>query len=388
MLVTAEMALAVVLLAGAGLMTRSFLNIYRADLGVRTADVFSMSVTLPERTYPRAPQRIAFVDRLTAALEATPGIESIGIANTIPTGQALKLQYDMANGSPISGRDHAPLPTMVVDAGYFGTLRVSVRAGRAFNGRDRPTSAPVAIVNQQFADTYWPGADPLAKRVRLVDGADRPEWLSVVGVVSNVVQDDPDRQMFEPLIYLPYRQHPTAGMRVLAYARLAPASVSAAFWSAAQRLDPDLPVGVSTLPDALPSGYVTGFDVNVVVFLIFAAIALLLASLGLYAVVACAVSQRTREIGIRIAVGATGRDVLGLVVGHGLQPVAVGLALGLTASFAVTPILRSVLVNVSPADPLTFVAGSGVLILAALLGCAIPARRATRVDPVVALRHD
>jgi predicted permease len=389
LLVISEMALAIVLLTGAGIMIHSFLKVYRADLGVRTTDVLTMSVELPQSRYPTDTSRVAFVDRLTMGLAAIPGVESVAVANTIPTNPSLKVPYEVDGVPSVDARNRPTLSGMVVGPAYFETLGAAVLSGRAFSDRDGATSAAVAIVNQRFASRHWPRESAIGKHVRIFDGKTPQPWLTVIGVVSNIVQDDFTRQAFGPLVYLPYRQAPRAGMRVLARARVAPASLAIAFRREVQALDPGLPGSVSTLDDVLARAYgTTGLDVNVVVFLMFAAIALLLASLGLYAVVAHAVSQRTQEIGIRIAMGATARDVISLVLKQGLPPVGVGLGVGLLASFGVMPILRSVLVQVSPADPIAFVVAPVVLVMAAMLGCLIPARRATRVDPVVALRHD
>jgi putative ABC transport system permease protein len=389
LLVVAEMALAVVLLTGAGIMIRSFLNIYTADLGVHTAGVLTMSVNLPEDKYPTAEARISLVDRLTTGLATIPGVQSVAVANTIPTDPSLKFPYEMDGAPRVDAEDRPRLSAMLVSPAYFETLGAPLLSGRAFSNRDGAVGVPVAIVNQRFATQHWPRENPLGKRFRLFDGKTPKPWATIVGVVSNIVQNDSTRQAFDPLVYVPYRQEPEAGLRVLARTQVAPASLATAFRREMQSLDPDVPGSVSTLDDALAKAYgVTGLDVNVVVFLIFAAIALLLASVGLYAVVAHAVSRRTQEIGIRIAIGATAGDVRSLVLRQGLPPVGVGLIVGLAASFAVTPILKSVLVQVSPADPIAFVLAPVVLIVAAMLGCLIPARRATRVDPVVALRQD
>jgi putative ABC transport system permease protein len=209
-----------------------------------------------------------------------------------------------------------------------------------------------------------------------------------VGVVSNIVQNGAARAQFDPLVYLPHRQRPAGAMWVLVSTRAPAASLAASFRREIQAVDSDLPIGnVWTLAEWLswPHREQNNFTA---LFLTFAAIALLLASVGLYAVIAHGVSQRTQEIGVRMAVGGTARDVLSLVLGQGMRQVAAGLAIGLTASLFANRLLKAQLAQVSPADPLTMVAVSGVLVLAAVLSCVIPARRAMRVDPVVALRHE
>ena len=212
-------------------------------------------------------------------------------------------------------------------------------------------------------------------------------------MVSNIVQDDRTGQRFDPVVYRPFQQEPATIMWVLARTRVPPGSLATVFRREIEAIDADLLVGpggdamASPLDERLKNNYWSN-SVNGILFLMFAAIALLLASVGLYAVVAHSVSQRTQEIGIRTAMGATARDILALVFKQGMLPVGIGLTIGLPAALAVTPLLKSQLVNVSPADPITLLVASGVLVVSATLGCWIPARRAMRVDPVVALRHE
>ena len=210
-------------------------------------------------------------------------------------------------------------------------------------------------------------------------------------MVSNIVQNDANRQDVDPLIYVPYRQQPTGSMWVIVRARGASGNLANAFRREVQALDPTLPIwlGPFTLDERLAGmGNYWRVGNDAALFILFAAIGLLLASLGVYAVVAHSVSQRAQEIGIRIAIGATARDILALVLARGMLPLGIGLTIGLAAALAVNRVLISTLVQVSPADPVTMIVAAATLILAALLGCLIPARRAMRVDPVVALRHD
>jgi len=388
LLVIGEMALAVVLLAGAGVMIRSFLNLYTANVGVKTANILTASLGLTAARYPNAEARISFYDRLKIRLEAIPGVESTAIANTLPTYDSLRLPFELAGGPAVDEQRRPQLSALIVSPAYFRTLGSAVLSGREFNDSDRLPGVPVVIVNQRFASEYWPGENPLRKRLRLFDGKTADVWLSVVGVASNIVQNDRTGQDFDPLVYLPYRQKPAETMDLMARTRVPPESLIPAFQREIHALDPDLPVSsFSTMAERLAQAY--AFNASIaVLFLIFAAIALLLASVGLYAVTAHSVSRRTQEIGIRMAVGATARDILKLVFRQGMLPVGIGLAIGLAASFAVNPVLKAELVQVSPADPIALVVASAVLVLSAALGCLIPARRAMRVDPVIALRHD
>jgi putative ABC transport system permease protein len=284
---------------------------------------------------------------------------------------------------------------MVISPGYFHTMGAAVLSGRDFNNVDSPQGLPVAIVNQKFAALLGPGLgpgkDPVGKRLRLfeatIEGTKPGQWLTVVGVASNIVQNDINRQEFNPVIYLPYRQYAELSAWFLARTRVRPAGLVAAFRQGLKAVDPELPIyGPFLLEDRLEVLWDSRF--YGAIFLVFAAIALLLASIGLYAVIAHSVSQRTQEIGVRMALGATAYDVLRLVFRQGMLPLGIGLSVGLAASLALNRLLASLLVQVSPSDPLTLGLASAVLVLAAALGCFIPARRAMRLDPAVALRRD
>jgi putative ABC transport system permease protein len=385
LLVTGEMALAVVLLAGAGVMIRSYLKIHTADIGADTANVLGGSVNFPSEKHQRAEDRISFFDRLIPRLEAMPGVESVATADGYPASGSFKFSYQLAGDAPEEHR--RKLSTLRISPAYFRVVKAAVLAGREFNDADVLSSTPVAIVNRLFASTYWPGEDPLGKRFRLFDG-DTPEpWRTVVGVASNIIQNDQTRQTFDPVVYLPYRQKPEGGAWILVRTKVPPAGLTTAFRQEVQALDPGLPLyGPMPIADRMERFWDSRFYGSL--FLIFAAIALLLASIGLYTVIAYSVNQRTQEIGVRMAIGGTPNDILKLVFRQGMLPLAIGLAIGLTASFAVNRLLRSMLVQVSPADPMTLAVASAVLILAGILGCLIPARRAMQVDPVVALRNE
>jgi putative ABC transport system permease protein len=386
LLVAAEMALAIVLLAGAGVMIRSFLHIYNADLGVRKANVLALGVNLPAAKYPDAEARTLFYDRVKTSLEAIPGVESVAITRALPAAGSAHFPYQLEGAPEVDDQRRPTLRALTVGTDYFRTLGAAMIAGREFNDFDRASSEPVVVVNQRFASEFWPGESPLGKRLRVFQGKAPGQWRNVVGVVSNIVQDT--RLAIVPLVYLPYRQSPEPSMEVIARTRIPPASLSTAFRRSVLALDSGLPIlGPLTLDERLQENYWTS-GLDGALFLIFATIALLLAAVGLYAVIAHSVSQRTQEIGIRMAVGGTARDILKLVFRQGMLPLGIGLTIGLGASVAVTPILKSALVGVSPADPLTLVVASIVLILAAMLGCLIPARHAMRVDPLVALRHE
>lgn len=397
-LVAGEVAVTLVLLAGAGLMIRSFFESYTANIGVRTDNILAVSVWLQPPRYPDVQAQTAFLDRVSTHLKAIPGVDSLALASSLPGLFAGRVRYDVAGAEPVDGRSRPSVSAVTIGRGYFQTLGAEILSGREFSNFDGPSGVPVVIVNQQFAEKIWPGESPIGKRLRVFDGQTPHAWRTVVGVASNIVQlGYPPTLDFNPVIYLPFRQNPWAFMDFLARTRVPPETLENAFRREIQTMDPNLVLysGLGTVgdgPTPLSKSLVFSdswsHGVDAALFFILAAIALLLASAGLYAVVAHSLSQRTREIGIRIAMGASRRDILRLVFPQGMVPLGAGLAIGLVLSFAVTRVLKSQLVHVSTADPMSYCVAIVVLVASAALGCWIPARRAMRLDPVVALRNE
>jgi putative ABC transport system permease protein len=388
LLAIVEMALAVVLLAGAGLMVRSFLNIYRASLGINSSNVLTLRVQLPPGKYKGPDDQVAFHDRLTARLASLPGVESVAFGTTLPTGGSMTLPYEFQDAPPVDAQHRPTLSAVVVGPDYFRVWDVRVWRGRFFGDTDTASSVPVALVNEAFAGKFWPGQDPLTKRLRVFTGSTPGPWLTVVGTVGNIVHNDIASRQIDPVIYLPFRQKPMPGVAVMARTRVPPGTLAMAFRRELEAVDANVPIfNLWTMEERLQRNYLFQ-EVIGSVFVIFAGIALLLASVGLYAVIANSVNQRTQEIGVRMAVGATARNILQLVFAQGMRQMAIGLAIGLMGAFAMTRVLKSVLIQVSPSDPGAFVAASLALALAAAMGCLIPARRAMSVEPVVALYHE
>ena len=391
LLVVTEVSLSVVLLVGAGLMVRSLMNTNRADIGIDTGPILSMALNLRPPKYPTVERRVLFYDQLIARLERLPAIEAAAVTSDLPAESPDDFVYDVEGGPPAAGDARPRTASLIVGENYFRVMGVSPKSGRVFAETDVPAGLPVAIVNEAFVNEACRGQDPIGKRVRLVETSrDAPPspgpWLTVVGVVSNILQDDESFEV-SPVVYLSYRQQPT-GAEVVVRTRVPPATVGETIRREVQSLDDGMAVrGLRTLDESL---WFRNWRYRVfgAMFAIFAVIALVLASVGLYAVVAHSVSQRTREIGVRMTLGATSRAILALVFRQGLTQLAVGLIVGGMAALAATSVLRAMLVGVTPADPLTFGAVALVLALAGVLGCAIPGRRAIRVDPVIALRRE
>jgi len=389
-LIVAQLALTLVLLSSAGVMIRSFVALYAADLGVDTERMLVAFINLPQERYPDAARQRSFFDRLQENLEGHPGVEAVSVASAPPATGSAQVGYQLADGSFVDGPNRPVVATVIVGPEYFRTLGVSLQSGRSFSDADRDVQDPPVIVNQAFASQHWRGQDAIGKRLRLYRGAVPGAWSVVVGVAPNVAQDAA-RLKETPMVYTSYRGQLSDGVWILARTRVPPASLSGGLRREVQALDPDLPVWLGPYPLAERLAGSNGFwsiRTNALLLTVFAAAALLIASTGFYAVVSQSVSRRTQEIALRLAIGASARDIIGLVLREGLLPLSIGLAGGLAGSLAVNRLLDTQLVRVSPADPLTFAGTSAVLIGCAVLGCLVPACRALRVDPLVALRRD
>jgi putative ABC transport system permease protein len=387
LLVVFEMTLCIVLLAGAGLMIRSAVNLYGAPIGVNPVGVLTMRLNLPEAKYPLPEDQVAFHRTLKLRLDSLGGVETTALASRLPLGGWTDLAYEL-EGVPFDPARSPHIGAIVTTPAYCNVMQVRPRRGRFFTDSDEIAGVPVVVVNEAFAGKFWPGENVLGKRMRLADSGAPQPWLTVVGVLPDVLQNFRNPLQHDPLIYLPYAEEPQREMLIVARTRVPPSTLAGAFGRAVQSMDPNLPVyEVRTLENRLAQQRLTTKLLGGM-FSVFAGVALLLASIGLYAVVAHSISQRTQEIGIRLAMGGTRRDIVRLVYAQGMRPLALGLGFGLPAAFGITHVLRMVLIGVSPGDPVTFVMIVLVLAVAGVLGCAIPARRALRVDPIVALRYE
>lgn len=389
-LLAAEMALAVVLIAGAGAMVHSFLNIYTADVGARIVNLRSLFLHLPEDKYSNQEKRIAFVDNVKTRFEALPGVESVTLGDAPAGGIPRPRPYELAGDEVLNVERRPMVVTQTIGTDYFRTLSVTV-SGREFNTMDTGSSAPVAIVNRRFGDQHWPGQAAIGQRLRVFDRGQGEAWRTVVGVVSNVIYD-PTRQEITPVVYLPYAQKPDeSDTWVLVRTHLPVARLVAPFRREISALDSEVPIwlGPYNVPERLAATEpYSDLRQHSILLSIFAGMALMLASFGVYAVIAHAVSQSTREIGIRMAIGATRHDIFQLIFKVVLSPLVLGLIIGLAGAVAVNRLLSAEFVGVSSMDPSSFIASCTLLLLSAASGCWIPARRAIRVDPMVALRNE
>ena len=394
-LVSVQMALAMVLLLGAGVLVRSFEKIVGAETGVRRPDqIVTGALFLPSDAYPNREARLAFLQRLDTQLRTVAGVEQVAIANTIPTRVVNRRAMEIeGRPSAIEGGEFAQV--MTAGPNYFDVMGVSASSGRDFTNDDDAGKPLVVVVNRSFAQAFWPNGNALGSRLRLIDRNVPGPWRTVVGIVPNIMQGDATRQDFKPVIYVPFRQQLSVRLWVFARTNAPPQQGIQAVRSEVLTLDRDVVFeDFSTLEArfAFDRDFMdlehADLAKHAAIAPIFAMIALLLSAIGLIAVVAHSVSQRTKEIGVRMAIGAAAGDIARMIVREGMRPVGIGLVVGLLAAAGANRLLESQLVGVTPYDPLTMAAGPLILIAVALVGCRIPARRAMRVDPVVALRHE
>ena len=387
LLVVVEMSLAVVLLAGAGLMIRSFLHAYRGDIGIRNDNILTMWIQLPNKSYLKPEQQLAFFERLNTRIAALPGVEVSTVTSNIPLTGSWDFPYEIEGEPQPDARRRPNVDAVITTPGYFAVMGDQILAGRDFTYADGLPASLTVLVNRQFAQKILRDENPLGRRIRLYKKDVAQPWLTIVGVVPNIPYGN-QRAQRDPTIYIPYRLETTSSMSVAARTSVPPSTLKQAFRREVQAIDDGLPVlNLRTMDEQMEQRN-WPYRVFGSLFAIFAAIALMLASVGLYAVIAHSVSQRTQEIGVRMALGATSSHVMRLVFSLGMTQMTIGLVIGLVAALGVTKVLKSLLVDVSPTDPLTFGLTALVLTMAAAGGCLIPARRAMRVDPIEALRHE
>ena len=389
MFVVAEFALSLVLLIGAGLLIRSFVALQRVRPGFDSGNVVTFRLTIPEARYPKNEDINRFSRDLERKLIALPGVESVGSASQLPlTGSGPMMPY--AYDAPTSQKwESLSADWRAISPGYFPSIGVRLLSGRLFNEADDGNHPHVLIVDQMLSQRAWPGQDAVGKKlqIQLFDPPGAREWATVVGVVANVRNYDLARDVREQ-IYIPYAQEPWSNFAIALRTRGDTGSVLRQLKEQVQALDSSIAVRNLMPMDQYVSDARAPMRFNLMLIGIFGGIALVLASVGLYGVMAYSVSQRMHELGIRMALGAEPRDVLRLILGQGVRVTMLGAALGLLISLAVTRALASLLVGVSATDPLTFAIVPILLAGVALLACYIPARRAMRVDPMVALRYE
>ncbi|HLK21037.1 MAG TPA: ABC transporter permease [Bryobacteraceae bacterium] len=390
-LVTCEIALSLVLLIGAGLMIKSFVRLSSVDPGFHPESAFVITTNLPESDPRGAKQLIEYHDQVVDKLAALPGVTSAGAINWLPMGDAF-VQGDFYTEAGARPAAHFTAAKPSVTPGYFPAMGIRLLNGRLFDNRDTENSTPVAIVTQSLARRAWGDANPLGKRVTLEDHPQAKDWLTVIGVVDDVKQHDLAEKKPLPTVYQPIRQVTFSfflnQMSYVVRANGNDAALPGLMRSRFRELDPNQPIQLMSTMSEMVSATTAEPRFYSRMLGSFSAIALLLASLGIYGVMAYSVAQRTREIGIRVALGAQRADIFRSVMLRSAFLVSSGVALGLAGAFGITRVLSKLLFEVKPTDAATFTAVSVLLILVALAATYIPARRATSVDPMVALRYE
>ena len=388
-LVVGELALTLALLTGAGLMARSFLKLYSLDLGFETGHVLTLRTQLVESKYPKPEERRIFFDALQQRIRALPGVTHAALASTLPLGGTGEFKFEI-EGQPFSNETTRPRVAAVdVGPGYFETLGVAIQRGRTFVEADGAAGAEVIVINRRLATEFFAATEPLGRRIRLMQGPkeDQPgPWLTIVGISPTIRQGEV--QALEPaaVLYKPSRMAASLGTAMIVRTAGDPRSMIGAVREAAKMLDPDQPLfDVRTLDEFLARNR-WQYAVFGTIFVILAVLALVLSSVGIYAITSYAVTQRTPELGLRLALGAQASQIAWLILRTGLVQLGIGLALGLAAAYGVSQLLKSLVAQIPAVDPVTFIGITALLTIVMLTACLIPARRATRMDPLEALR--
>jgi predicted permease len=387
LLVVAEVALSLMLLVSAGLLIRSFLELVKTNAGFDSENLITMNLVLPGAKYKERPQRAAFFADLVQRVQQIPGVASAAVVNHLPLGGSNSSNSFLVEGVPepppgqeFDGRYR------VVSPNYFQTMGISLLKGRNLDEHDQPGAQPVVIVNETMAKKYWPNGDAIGQRMRFTGPPQENPWMQVVGIVQDV-----KHEMNLPITsdyFVPHAQDPWQSMVLVAKTKVEPAAMAAPIREQVWSIDKDQPVfDVKTMREVRAISLAL-HSFSSVTLSIFAGVALLLSAIGIYGVMFYAVTQRTQEIGIRMALGARAFDVLKLIIKNGMSLALIGVVAGLAGAYGITRMLSSLLFGVSPTDFLTFGLVTFGLLMVALLACYIPARRATKVDPLVALRYE
>ena len=389
-LVIGEVAIAVVLLVGAGLLARSFVTLLRVERGYRSDHVLAASVFIWQWNETPA-DRAAFVEQVVDRLTVLPGVIAAGATSALPVPERIGPSQGRLTieGRPLASGEEIGVHVSVVTPGLFAALRIPLRAGRLFERSDEASRLDVAVVNETMAHRYWPNESPIGKRIFLRFGrfgAD-PIEREIVGVVGDVRQEGLE-QPSKSAVFIPHAQYPTGSMSLVLRTTGDPAAALPALRSTLATLNGELPITSGATLDEMLAETLKPRRFTLLLLASFSGAALLLAIVGVYGLIAQSAAERTREIGVRIALGARSGDVLGLVVRQGLAPVVLGTAIGMGAAFGFSQVLRDMLFSIAPIDGITFALVPGLVLLTATLACGLPAWRATRVDPLIALRGE
>ncbi|HJW37869.1 MAG TPA: ABC transporter permease [Candidatus Udaeobacter sp.] len=390
-LIVAEIAIALTLLVCGGLMAQSFQRLQHVDLGFTPDNLITLKTVLPASKYSQYRQRVAFSDQVLERVRTLPGVVSAGVTTNIPLER--EISYDAifnVEGGPPPNPNNVPITShRIVSPNYLEALGVTLIKGRLINKKDRAETLPVVVVSQELARQAWPGENAIGKRVRRVRAGQTFPWMTVIGVVKDVKEDLFNYRINRPVWYVPYAQvENDFPVNLVVRASVDPTSLTAALRNVIHAVDPDQPVSNIMTMNTILSGVLVTERFGAILMGALAISGLLLASIGLYGVMAYSVSQRTGEIGLRVALGAQPKDVLTLIMSYGMKLTLVGVAVGLVSAWSTTRLLASLLFGLSATDSATFIAISLLLGLVGLFACYFPARSAMRLNPVEALRYE
>jgi putative ABC transport system permease protein len=393
LLTISEVALSVILLIGAGLLIRSFVRLLEVNPGFETANILTLRLTLPKYSYPEAPTQAAFYARLIEHVKALPGVIAAGATNDLPPTKGSHSSNISIEGQPPIDGSNAALASQqrLASPDYFRVMGIPLIAGRAFSETDTSSAPPVVVVNQTFTRQFFPNENPVGQHLKF-GGAEGPNpWLTIVGVVGDVRAFGLDKQPNSEM-YLSTQQqkfltsNPLPQMYLVVRTTGDPNSLAASVLGAVRVLDKDLPLQRAQTMESYLAAFIAERRANMLLLGMFAMVAMILAGVGIYGVISYSVAQRTHEIGLRVALGAQSRNIFTLVVGNGMRLALIGIIIGLGGAVALTRLMATLLFGVKPIDMVTFAAVSVALLIVALAACYVPARRATKVDPLVALR--
>jgi putative ABC transport system permease protein len=392
-MVVSELALTIVLLCGAGLMLRSFIALYAAPAGFEVIDLTRMRMQLPPSKYPSVDARRRFFDQLLPKIDALPGIQSAALTTAVPPLDHEEWRV-IIDGSEHVEDDRRPwISTVSVSPRYFETLGVRIARGRGIDNADAAAGSSNVVINQLAADRLFAGEDPSGRQLRFVPRRDEPEappqvWRTVVGVVPMFAQGDDSDAFHTPVVYLPFLNAPERTCSLIVRSSMAPVNVMAAVRASVQSIDPDQPVFMIQTIESVMANERSIYRIFATLFGVLASIGLILSAIGVYGVIAYAVTQRTQEIGVRVAIGAARWDVAWLFLRKGLMQIGLSLAIGIPAAMALGVLARIPAIAVEPNDPMMIAGVAALISVVALTACVIPARKAARVDPLTALRSE
>jgi predicted permease len=388
-LIIAEVALSIVLLAGAGLLFRSFLRLQAVDAGFQSQQILTARLSPSDPKFKEDADYLRFYDQLTERVRALPGVQQVGLISSLPLRKSPTTRFRIEGRAILTPDKWSPANLRSVDQDYFRTMNIPVVQGRSFTEQDNDKVPFRMMINRALVERNFPGEDPIGKRVTFgaTDKNKEPIWYEIIGVTANVRSVEL-REEAPPEVYFTMRQDPFGQMAMVIRSTVEPSSLTSSLRQVVAEVDRTVPASDIQTMEHIVSESVTQPRFNLFLLGLFSTIALLLSAAGIYGVTAYSVTQRTQEFGIRLALGAQMSDVLKMILGQGMAVIGIGIVIGLVAAFALTRLMRSLLFGVGETDPLTFVVITFVLVLVAMFACFIPARRAAKVDPLIALRAE